>query len=125
MLEDIRGKQIIVGMFLENDYGTKNIGDASNPKWVDDLTKEFKRNSINKIFNEDGFTAGELLNELEEPSFVEEWRENYTAEYVNDKTVAKKRKAEKAAKSGKKPGAAAKPGLGGNKPKTSMFSKKK
>lgn len=125
MLEDIRGKKIIVGIFLDNDFSQKNVGDASNPKWVDDFSKEFKRNSINKIFNEDGFTAGELINELEEPSFVEEWRESYTAEYVNDKTVAKKRKAEKAAKSGKKPGAAAKPGLGGNKPKTSMFSKKK
>ena len=107
MLEDIRGKKIIVGIFLDNDFSQKNVGDASNPKWVDDFTKEFKRNSINKIFNEDGFTAGEMINEIEEPSFIEEWRENYTAEYVNDKTVAKKRKAEKAAK---KPGGAAKPG---------------
>lgn len=121
MLEDIRGKKIIVGLFLDKDYKQKKT-DAG--KWVDDLSApEVMRNSIHKLFSEDGFTVQEMIAELDEPVFINEWKESFgSGDYINDKTVAKKRKAAKAGPAAKA-GAAASPA--GSKPKTGMFNKKK
>ena len=105
----MHGKDLIVGLYEEQTF--KQAKNESNGKWED--TDELRQaNTINKVFNEDGFTVQELIAEADEASFINDWKENYDGQLI-DRTKGKKPKASKPSL---KPGAA--------KPKGSLFGKK-
>ena len=109
----MHGKTFIAGLYEEQTF--KQAKNEATGKWED--TDELRQsNTINKVFNEDGFTVQELIAEADDPSFINDWKENYDGQLI-DRTKGKKPKAAK-------PGLT-KPGAGATKPKGSLFGKKK
>lgn len=106
----MHGKDLIVGLYEEQTF--KQAKNESTNVWED--TEELRQaNTINKVFNEDGFTVQELIAEADEATFINDWKENYDGQLI-DRTKGKKPKASKPSL---KPGAA--------KPKGSLFGNKK
>ncbi len=80
VLVDLIGKKVQVGIIktLEN-------------KWVKGVktSDTVEKNSIDKVFNEDGFTLNELLAEAEEAEFINTWLDkNKGVTKDNSKSVA-------------------------------------
>jgi len=98
VLTDLLGKEITLGLIkvLEDQYR--------------DPTKERSTVEINKVFRtKDGMTVAEIKAQEPDASFITQWKEKYTSEYVSDKREK--------SKGGSAPKGAITP-----KPTTSLFS---
>lgn len=96
MLVDMLGKKAKFAILQETDFKTQK-GDDGKYHPIDE-TRSY--NVINKVFNEDGFTVLELMNEQEEPQFIELWKQKNNG-VVRDRTKGKTPKGSSGAKSGK------------------------
>ena len=78
---ELSDKKLQLGIIQVQEYKTKKVGDEYLP-----TDQVIYRNTLSKVFDEDGFTYKEREKEAEKAEFIQKWTEKHTAEYIQDKT---------------------------------------